>query len=129
MLPKLLLVLSPEREDSMLRSLDGGRYQIECESNIQRAREILGGAVRFNLVFLDAELADGVWQSLLEWSRQHGTASAALVCARVADHQLWGEVLQSGAYDLLVEPFEHMEVARIVDGALHSTSLIPPFRR
>jgi len=113
----------------LLQSLDGGRYQIECESNIQRAKEILGGAVRFDLIFLDAELADGVWQNLLEWSRQHGTASAVLVCARVADHQLWGEVLQSGAYDLLVEPFEHMEVARIVDGALHSTNLIPPFRR
>ena len=128
MLPKLLLVLSPERKESLLHSLDGGHYQIECESNAQHAREILGGVVRFDLVFLDAELADGVWQSLLEWSRQHGTASAAVVCARVADHQLWGDVLQSGAYDLLVEPFQHGEVARIVDGALNSTSLVPPVR-
>ena len=121
MLPRLLLVLSPERKDCMLRSLDGGRYEIECESNFQRAREILGGAVRFDLVFLDAESADGVWQGLLECSRQHGTASAVVVCARAADHQLWGDVLQSGAYDLLVEPFEHNEVARVVDGALNST--------
>jgi DNA-binding NtrC family response regulator len=129
MLPKLLLVLSPERKDRMLQSLDGGRFLIECESNIHRAREILAGVVRFDLVFLDAELSDGPWQSLLEWSRQHGTALAAVVCARVADHQLWGEVLQSGAYDLLLEPFEHSEVARIVDGALNSASLVPPFRR
>jgi DNA-binding NtrC family response regulator len=129
MLPKLLLILSPERKDRLLRSLHCGGFQIECESNIQVAREILGGAVRFDLVFLDAELSDGVWQSLLAWSRQHGTALAAVVCAGRADHQLWGEVLQSGAYDLLLEPFEHSEVARVVDGALNSTSLVPPFRR
>jgi len=129
MLPKLLLILSPERKDLLLQALDGGNFQIECESNPHRAGEILGGAVRFDLLFLDAELPDGAWQNLLEWSRRHGTASAAVVCARVADHHLWGEVLQSGAYDLLVEPFEHQEVARIVDGALNSTSLLPPLRR
>jgi DNA-binding NtrC family response regulator len=85
--------------------------------------------VRFDLVLLDADLSDAVWQSLLQWSRQHGTALATVVCARVADHHLWGEVLQSGAYDLLVEPFEHNEVARIVDGELNSASLLQPFRR
>lgn len=128
MLPRLLLVLSPERKDRLLESLDGGHFRIECASDIQNARELLGGMQRFDLVFLDAELSDGGWQTLLDWSRQHGTAAAALVCARLADHQLWGEVLQSGAYDLLLEPFEHADVARIVDGALNSTSLVPPDR-
>jgi DNA-binding NtrC family response regulator len=129
MLPKLLLILSPDRKDLLLQALDGGNFQIECESNPHRAEEILGGPVRFDLLFLDAEFSDGAWQSLLKWSREHGTASVAVVCTRVADHHLWGEVLQSGAYDLLVEPFEHQEVARIVDGALNSTSLVPPLQR
>jgi len=129
MLPKLLLVLLPERKDRLLQALDDGRFAIECESDIERAREILGGAVRFDLIFLDAELSGAAWQSLLECGRRHGTASAAVVCARVANHQLWGEVLQSGAYDLLVDPFAHAEVARIVDGALNSASLVPPLRR
>ena len=129
MLPKLLLVLSPDRKARLLQALDGGRFQIEYESNMDRARETLGGDVRFDLVFLDAEVSDGVWQSLLDWSRQHGTALAVVVCARMADHQLWGEVLQSGAYDLLVEPFNYTEVGRVVDGALNSGSLVPFLRR
>lgn len=128
MLPKFLVVLSPERKDRLLQLLDNGRFQIECISDVDSAGEIMRGAVCYDLVFLDAELCRGVWQSLLETGRRHGTVLSAVVCSRAADHQLWGEVLQSGAYDLLVEPFEHSDVPRVVDGALNSRRLAPPLR-
>ena len=128
MLPKLLVVLSPERREHLLRLLDNGRFQIECVSDVGVAEEILGGAACFDLVLLDAELCNGIWQSLLETGRHHGTLLSAVVCSPAADHHLWADVLQSGAYDLLVEPFEYNEVGRILDGALNSRKLTPPLR-
>ena len=63
------------------------------------------------------------WQNLLECARSFGAVSAAVVCARLGDHQLWAEVLQNGAYDLIIEPYDEKEIARIVEGALDSAIL------
>lgn len=128
MFPKFLVVLLPERKDRLLQLLDNGRFQIECISDVVRAREVLRGTVCFDLVFLDAELCNGVWQGLLETGRRHGTLLSAVVCSGAADHRLWADVLQTGAYDLLVEPLDHNDVVRVIDGALNSRRLAPPLR-
>ncbi|HEY7680240.1 MAG TPA: hypothetical protein VIC04_06935 [Terriglobia bacterium] len=120
MTPKLLLVLSPERKHRLLKALHNGRFLIECASDFQGAKDLLGSERHFDLLILDAELGGGLWKDLLAWSRRLGTVSAAVVCARLGDHQLWSEVLQGGAYDLITEPLDAKEVARIVEGALNS---------
>jgi len=123
MAPRILLVLTPERKARLLELLDGKGFQVVCAAGLRDAREKLAGSMCYDLLFVDAELDDGRWQSLLECARSFGTVSAAVVCARLGDHQLWAEVLQSGAYDLIIEPYNEKEIARIVEGALESASL------
>jgi hypothetical protein len=35
----------------------------------------------------------------------------------VADERLWAQVLEAGAFDILVEPYQVREVSRILDAA------------
>jgi DNA-binding response OmpR family regulator len=37
-----------------------------------------------------------------------------IVSSRTADERLWAEVLNLGAYDVLVKPFDPTEVSRVV---------------
>jgi hypothetical protein len=43
-----------------------------------------------------------------------------VVCSRLADEQLWAEVIQCGAFDLIPEPWDRNEVLRIIRSALES---------
>jgi len=40
-----------------------------------------------------------------------------IVTSRNADDRLWAEALNMGAYDVLSQPFERVEVARAVESA------------
>ena len=123
MAPRIFLVLTADRRTRLLELLDGKGYQLVCAAGFEDACEKLAGSMCYDLLFVDAELEDGRWQNLLECARSFGAVSAAVVCARLGDHQLWAEVLQSGAYDLMIEPYDEKEIARIVEGALDSASL------
>ena len=119
--PKLLLVCSPQQRSRLLEVLEGKTFEIDCAAGFLDAKEKLGGSARYALLVVDAELSDGSWQDLLQLARRSGRTAAAIVCARLGDHRLWAEVLESGAYDLITEPYQQQEVARIVEAALNST--------
>jgi DNA-binding NtrC family response regulator len=123
MQPRMLLVLSPACRTLLLGRLDGKGFQIISAASYDDACEKLAGSLRYDLLFVDADLTGGRWQDLLETARSFGMVSAAVVCARLGDHQLWADVLQSGAYDLLTEPYEDKEIDRIIEGALQSSQL------
>jgi DNA-binding NtrC family response regulator len=74
----------------------------------------------YDLLFVDAELPGGPWHRLLQAVAASGKSCEVIVCSRFGDERLWAEVLQSGAYDLIAEPFQEEEVNRIAHRALDS---------
>jgi len=46
------------------------------------------------------------------------TRPLVVVTSRLADDQLWSEVLNLGAYDVLSKPFVALEVTRTINAAL-----------
>ncbi len=73
------------------------------------------------VVICDQELPDGTWKTVLEELRDLPARPRLIVSSRLADDQLWGEVLNLGAYDLLAIPFEPAEVCRVAFLAWHSS--------
>jgi DNA-binding NtrC family response regulator len=65
----------------------------------------------------DAVLHDGDWRQVLEIVAHGRRKIEVVVCSRLGDAKLWLDVLEEGGYDVLVEPFEHEEVWRIVEAA------------
>jgi DNA-binding response OmpR family regulator len=65
------------------------------------------------VVICDAGLRGGGWHSLLEELADWPAPPALIVSSRLADEQLWAEVLNLGGYDVLPTPFEQTEVLRV----------------
>ncbi len=116
--PKVLLVIPPYRRSELLRLLEGKDLQLFLASDLRDAQQKLNGPVSYDLLLADAELPDGSWRDLLEYLLNSKRPCEMIVCSRCGDEQLWAEVLQCGAYDLLVEPYDRQEVHRIIQSAI-----------
>ncbi len=65
----------------------------------------------------DCDLESGSWKDLLGKFGELGQAPLLIVTSRLADDFLWAEALNLGAYDVLAQPFDAEEVARVVHSA------------
>ena len=120
------------RRSGLLEILDEKNVQVYPAADFREAQRRLSGPDSYDLVLTDAELPDGSWRDLLQLLLESERPCEMIVCSRVGDEQLWAEVLQCGAYDLLVEPYEGQEVLRIIQSAIESrymrrfTQMAPP---
>ena len=117
-MPRLLLVLSAQRRALLLPLLEGEDAEIEWAMGFQDAVRKLSASPSYDLLLVDAELPDGSWRNLLLFVQNSGMVSEMIIVTRVEDHRLWAEVIQCGAYDLIVEPVEREELTRIIHNAL-----------
>ena len=69
---------------------------------------------RPNVVICEQNLPDGTWQDLLGDLQSLSRPPMLIVCSLLADDRLWAEVLNIGGYDVLMKPFQAIEVARVV---------------
>ena len=65
------------------------------------------------VVISEANLPDGCWKDLLAELAGVGCPPNLIISSRLADEQLWAEVLSLGGYDVLMTPFEREEVFRV----------------
>jgi DNA-binding NtrC family response regulator len=72
----------------------------------------------FGVVIVEAYFTGGRnWKNVLDLTQAMPAPIPVIVTDRVADERLWAEVLNLGAYDLLLKPFDPTEVYRIVSSA------------
>jgi len=73
--------------------------------------------VRVPVVVCESDLQPGTWKEVLEELHTLPDPPLLIVTSRFADERLWAEALNLGAYDVLAQPFDGMEVTRIVSMA------------
>ena len=66
------------------------------------------------VVVCEHDLPDGSWRDLLALTSGLEEKAPVLVASRVADENLWAEVLNCGGFDVLTKPFDSREVSRAV---------------
>ena len=126
---KLLLVLTPHRQFELWKLLKEKNHRVFAVMGLRDARRELTGPISYDLLIADAELPDGSWREILQFVLKLPDPCDMIVCSRCGDEELWAEVLQSGVYDLLVEPYASQEVHRIIESALESKYIrrfVPP---
>ena len=69
------------------------------------------------VILTDYCLPDGSWTAVLRHVRAHAAAAEVVVWSRLADEQMWSEVLLCGGYDVIPEPFDGVEVLRVAGSA------------
>src|SRR5215831_5025639 len=118
-----VLVVAPSQNRTALSGmLEGGTspvtilHSADCE-------QALGHLIdsRISVVICEALLPDGNWKDLARMASAQASPVLVVTC-NVADESLWAEVLNLGGYDVLAQPFDREEVARVVRSAVRASS-------
>ena len=118
-----MLIMAQERRLPLLEALESCGIDVLLVCNCNEGRRMLEIQPQVQVVLTDAALPDGDWRGVLQIAAQAGINIEVVVCSRLGDHKLWIDVLEQGAYDVLVEPYQHEEIRRIVEGAAARSSM------
>jgi DNA-binding response OmpR family regulator len=110
---RLLIVSENEQAHTCIRRLLGRTGWSICSRFSFEEAAALAGTGEFAVILCDSDLSGGSWRSLMEVSQQSERPPRLIVFSRLAEVRLWAEVLNLGAYDLLIYPFEPQEVIRV----------------
>ena len=110
-----VLAVSPKESDASALShiLTHSAWTLMTANDVGSARRILAQHY-VHVVLCDAKLPDGTWKDLLATVVDMSEPPQMIVTAQHADDRLWAEVLNLGAWDVLVKPFHPKEVYRTV---------------
>ena len=107
MQPKItaILIMVRERRLSLLEALEACGFDVLPVCDCSEARRILETKPKVQVVLTDSVLPDGDWRRVLEIVAHTCPNIEVVVSSRLGDDKLWIEVMEQGAYDLLVEPY------------------------
>ena len=114
---KALLIIAQDHHQPLLDALESCGIEVLAVRDCNQARRMLKTQPLVQVVVTDAVLNDGDWRRVLAIVAQERRKIEVVVCSRLCDPKLWLDVLEEGGYDVLVEPFEHEEVRRIIKAA------------
>ena len=121
-----MLVMAPERRQPLLDALESSGIEVLPVCDCNAAHRMLGTQPPVHVVVTDTALPDGDWRRVLEIVTQVSANIEVIVCSRLGDHKLWLDVLEQGGYDVLVEPYRHEEVRRILEVAASRSYMRSP---
>jgi len=113
-----LLAVDPDKEDcqSLPAILSSDIWRILGASSLREATTLMHESVP-DLILCERDLPDGSWKDVFREAEGQNSHPPVVVVSRNADERLWAEVLNLGAYDVLLKPFDLDEVRRTVGRA------------
>lgn len=110
-----ILLIGPvdSRRGALRNILMPPQWEIREAATYGQAVEIFNNR-RIAVAICDTEIGSGNWQALLTHLQSQANPANLIVSSRLADERLWAEVLNLGAYDVLLQPFDRGEVLRVV---------------
>jgi DNA-binding NtrC family response regulator len=110
-----VLAVSPFEEDHVYLThlFSHSRWQIYRARSWAEALGVLRRH-RVPVVLCDSDMPEGGWKEVLAGLGQLSECPLLIVASRGADDNLWSEVLNLGGYDVLMKPFDHQEVVRVI---------------
>lgn len=110
-----VLVISPYEEDHIaLRNIFSHSNWILRTARTWREAQDGLATDTAPVVVSEACLPDADWQDVFTGLESAPGRPLLVVTSRLADERLWGEVLNLGGYDVLMKPFDHTEVVRVL---------------
>lgn len=114
------LLASAADRHSLRYILDDSNWKLEFADGIETIQPILRKN-NTGVIVTDCVLPDGNnWKDLLSEIQAHPLPPSLILADRNADDRLWAEVLNLGAHDLLMKPFDANEVLRVIGSAWRS---------
>ena len=105
------------REAEQVSSLvESERIRIYHAAGLEDAASKLK-LTRSRVLLSNTNFRGGDWRDALELSQHVRPQAALVVASHLADDQLWLGVLERGAYDLIVKPFQAEDLCRVLRNA------------
>jgi DNA-binding NtrC family response regulator len=126
---RAMLVMDRERRLPLLDALESCGIEVLPVCDCNEARRMLETKPPVQVVITDSALPDGNWRRVLEIVAQECANIEVVVSLPLGDSTLWLDVLEQGGYDVLVEPYQHEEIRRIVEAAVarsHAEAIAQP---
>lgn len=101
-------------------------FEVLCARSCAEAEKSVSGAKLPVLIFTDPVLTDGTWVDVKALAEGVRPVVPVIVVSRLMDLPLYLEVLESGASDFLVPPFQKDDLDDVVKSALLNRSRISP---
>jgi CheY-like chemotaxis protein len=117
---RILLVMPADRRREITRQLLPLNAQLAFADPSGETDERITEDDVFQVAILPATLTDTAWWKLWGVLGLLDKRPAILVYAREASFQLWSGVLESGGFDVVVEPFSDAEIRNAVRRAAES---------
>ena len=113
-----ILSVSPNEEDHQLLQAVFGhtKWLLFKAPDLATAVELLREH-DIAVLLCERDLLLGTWTDVLEHVQTLPNAPSLIVTSRLADDRLWLEALNLGAWDVLLKPFDRLEVIRSVKSA------------
>lgn len=111
----IVLEISPfESDHTVLRRIfSHTKWKLQITRTCSEAINLLNHKL-IPVVLCERDLPDGSWKDIVERTAQAANPPSVIVSSRLADDNLWSEVLDSGGYNVLSKPFKESEVFRDV---------------
>jgi len=107
---RILLVIPTERRSEITRQLQPLNADLVFADPSGQTEEGIKEDDIFQVAILPATLNDTAWWKLWGVLGVLHKRPSILVYAREATFELWSGVLESGGYDVIVEPFSDVEI-------------------
>ena len=113
-----VLAVSPHDTDLAVlsRIMSHSAWTLLTAGCVAEARNILH-TNHVHVVLTERRLTDGDWKSILDITSAQQDAPQLVVLSKDGDERLWAEVLNLGAWDILIKPFHPKEVYRTIHAA------------
>ena len=110
-----VLAVSPRESDAsaLAHILGHSAWTLFTTTDVRSARRVLSEN-QIHVLLSDLEMSDGTWKDLLAEITDVSDPPSLIVTALHADDRLWAEVLNLGAWDVLVKPYNPKEVFRTI---------------
>ncbi len=110
-----VLLISPFEEDHIFLSnlFSHSKWHLKAVPSWRDALSHLADNT-VPVVLCERELPDSTWKHVLSEISHLPDTPLLILTSRLADDYFWAEVLNLGGYDVLMKPFDHTEVIRVI---------------
>ncbi|HYO82493.1 MAG TPA: response regulator [Bryobacteraceae bacterium] len=111
---RILAISSNENQLAALaRIVSHTTWILETASHLSSAEQILSRN-EVQVLLCDERLPDGTWRDAVERALRLPAPPEVVVVSKTGEDRLWAEVLNLGAWDVLICPFQAKEVFRTI---------------
>jgi DNA-binding NtrC family response regulator len=125
--PRVLLLSNDESETSALDRLLTGHVLLTTVNNLPELVSLLENG-NYDALFCAWSFHTGTWSDALEEVQKLHSDLPVIILSSSAEEREWLRVLEAGAFDLLVPPFQDRALLAVLEQASASRDALTPKR-